>query len=395
MNLSEVKSLMFIDFFYELRNHGIPVSITEFMSLIKALELCLEDCSLENFYYIARSLLVKDIAYYDEYDRVFIKYFRGIEIPPSIKDEIFKWLENAKKLNLTEEQLKQLKKLGLEELLKMFEERLREQNKRHDGGNRWIGTGGTSPFGKNGFHPSGISFSSSHGTGNALKVALQRNYKNYRHDIRLDIRQIQTCLKKLRRFKRIGAEEELDLDETIDKTCKNGGELEIILRPPKKNRIKVLLMMDAGGSMNPYIEVVNKLFSAAHSLKFFKDFKYYYFHNCVYQTSYKDMDNLDPIETRDILRKCDEDYKLIMVGDAYMAPSELMESGGSLYYNDQDGIAGIVWLNRLKEHFKKSVWLNPMNENSWGGYTVRIIRSIFPMFPLTIQGIEDAVKCLI
>ncbi|MHA1693975.1 MAG: vWA domain-containing protein [Candidatus Helarchaeota archaeon] len=386
---------MFIDFFYELKKSRIPVSITEFMTLIKALELGLENCNLENFYFLARSLLVKDIIYYDEYDRIFLKYFQGLDIPISIRDEILKWLEDPKRLNLTKEQLEQLKKLGLDELLKMFEERLKEQKERHDGGNRWIGTGGTSPFGNYGAHPTGISFSSTHGAGTAVKIAMQRYYRNYRNDIRLDIRQIQMALKKLRRFKRVGIEDELDLDGTIDKTCKNGGELEICMQPPRKNRIKVLLMMDAGGSMDPYIDIVNRLFSAAHSLRFFKDFKYYYFHNCVYQISYKDMNQDETIYTSDILRKCDEDYKLIMVGDASMAHSELMCSGGSLYYTDTDGTAGIVWLNRLRQHFKKSVWLNPMNENVWGGYTVKVIRTIFPMFPLTLEGIENAVKNLV
>ncbi|MHA1270767.1 MAG: vWA domain-containing protein [Candidatus Helarchaeota archaeon] len=365
------------------------------MSLLEALEMNLENCKLDNFYFIARSLLIKDIIYYDEYDRVFLKYFQGITLPPTIRDEILKWLENSRKLNLTKEQLEKLKKLGLAELLKMFEERLKEQDERHDGGNRWIGTGGTSPFGKDGAHPTGLSFSNRHGSGTAIKLAVQRMYRNYRNDVRLDIRQIQMALKKLRRFKRTGIEEELDIDETIDKTCKNAGELEICMRPPRKNRIKVLLMMDAGGSMDPYVDVVNRLFSAAHSLRFFKDFKYYYFHNCIYKMSYKDMDQNETIDSHDILRKYDKEYKLILVGDAYMNSTELLSSGGSLYYNDTDGVAGIVWLNRFKQHFRKAVWLNPMNSNMWGGYTVRVIRSIFPMFPLTIEGIENAVKELI
>lgn len=355
----------------------------------------LENCSVKDFYYLARSILIKDIVYYDEYDKVFLKYFKGAEIPLEIKDEILKWLENAKKLELTPELLAQMKKLGLEELLELFEETLKEQKERHDGGDRWIGTGGKSPFGLNGANPAGISFSSRHGSGTAIKIAMQRYYQNYRKDIKLDIRQIQMALKKLRRFKRHGIDDELDLDETVDKTCKNGGFLEICMRPPRKNRIKILLLMDAGGSMDPYIEVVNRLFSAAFSLRFFKDFKYYFFHNCIYQLIYKNIQQNDAIEMRDVLRKCDEHYKLIIVGDAYMAPSELLDRGGSIYYNDRDGTPGIAWLRRLKDHFHKAVWINPMNSNNWGGYTVRVIRSIYPMYPLTLEGLEDAIKKLL
>ena len=386
---------MFIDFFYELKSHKIPVSITEFMTFIKALKMGLENCSIKDFYYISRSILIKDIANYDEYDRIFLNYFKGANIPISIRDKILEWLENPKKLNLTKEQWEKLKRLGLEELMKLFEERLKDQDDRHDGGNKWIGTGGTSPFGKDGAHPTGISFSNRHRSGTAIKIAMARYYKNYRKDIRLDIRQIQMALKKLRRFKRTGIDDELDLDKTIDETCKNAGDIEICMRPPRKNRIKILLMMDAGGSMDPYIEIVNRLFSAADSLKFFKDFKYFFFHNCVYKDSYKDISQNEIIETKDIMRKYDHNYKLIMVGDAYMAHSELMSSGGSIYYTDTDGTAGIVWLNRLKEHFKKAVWINPMGENVWGGYTVSIIRTIFPMFPMTLDGLDNAIKKLI
>ncbi|MHA1783757.1 MAG: vWA domain-containing protein [Candidatus Helarchaeota archaeon] len=384
---------MFLDFFLLLKDKKVPVTITEYLTFVKALPLA--DCSLENLYYLARALLVKNEGYFDIFDQCFAYYFKDVDVKFTVDDEILKWLMDPKNMKyLTEEELEMLKSLDLEELKRLFEERLREQDERHDGGNKWIGTGGTSPFGDWGFHPSGISFGSQHRLGKAMKLAMSRMYKNYRHDLTLDIRQIQVALKKLRRLKRIGCPDELDLDETIDQTCRNAGDLELIFRPERKNNVRVLLLMDAGGSMDPYALLCNQLFSAAYNVKFFKDFKYYYFHNCIYQYVYKDIHQSakSQVATQDLMRKYDKNYKLIILGDAMMAASELLESGGSLYYNDPDGIPGIVWLKRLRDHFEKVVWLNPTR---YAGFSRRQIEKLFPMYYLSIEGIEEAIRKLI
>jgi len=384
---------MFLDFFLLLKKYKIPVTITEYLSFLKALPLA--DCDLTNFYYLARAFLVKNEGYFDIYDQCFYNYFKDVPMALTIDETILEWLMNPKNRRyLTPEEIAMLKALDLDELKRLFEQRLREQKERHDGGNKWIGTGGTSPFGRGGYHPTGISLGLTHNSGTAIKLAVQRRYQNYRHDLVLDIRQIQMALKKLRRLKREGREDELDLDETIDKTCKNCGDIELVFRPERKNNIRVILLMDAGGSMDPYAATCSQLFSAAYNVKFFRDFKYFYFHNCIYTYLYKDIEqtNKSKIPTQDIIRKYDKHYKLIIVGDAMMHPDELMAPGGSMYYSDPDGIPGIVWLKRLGEHFKKAVWLNPAH---YGGYTANQIEKIFPMFPLTIDGLEEAIKKLI
>jgi len=384
---------MFLEFFNLLKEKKVPVTITEYLTFIKALPLA--DCSLDNLYYLARALLVKSEGYFDIFDQCFAYYFKNIDVKFTIDDNILEWLMNPENMKyLSPEEIEMLKSLDLEELKRLFEERLKEQDERHDGGNKWVGTGGTSPFGDMGYHPSGLSFGNKHRMGKAMKLAMARRYKNYRHDLTLDIRQIQVALKKLRRLKRIGCEDELDLDETIDTTCRNAGDLELIFRPPRKNNVRVLLLMDAGGSMDPYADVCNQLFSAAYNVKFFKDFKYFYFHNCIYQYLYKDMyqSQKEAVATQDVLRKYDKKYKLIILGDAHMSGSELLESGGSMYYNDPDMVPGIVWLKRLRDHFDKAVWLNP---TSYSGFTKQQIAKIFPMFPLTIDGLEDAVRKLV
>ncbi|MHC1591923.1 MAG: vWA domain-containing protein [Candidatus Helarchaeales archaeon] len=387
---------MLLDFFYLLREKKVPVTITEWITYMEALSKGLHNCNFDDFYFLSRALLVKNECHFDAFDQCFAHYFKDVELTLTIDEEVLKWLEDPRNQKyLTPEELRMLKHLNVEELRKLLEERLREQKERHDGGSKWIGTGGTSPFGIMGEHPTAISFGASRNRSMAMKYAFERRYRNYRHDLTLDIRQIQMALKKLRVLKRVGVPDELDLEETIDETCKNAGELELIFRPERKNRVKVILAMDTGGSMDPYANIVNQLFSAAYSLKFFKDFQYFFFHNCIYQYIYKDMMNTQSkkVATADLIRKYDKDYKLIIVGDAYMHPSELTEPGGAIYYSDDpDGTPGIVWLKRLRDHFRKAVWLNPTNHQSW---TVQTIAKIFPMFRLTIDGLEDAVKSLI
>ena len=386
---------MFLDFFYILRRHKIPVALTEWRVLMQALSLGFAHASLERFYTLARSLLVKDVSYYDAYDLAFKEAFQGITTPEEILDEILAWLQDPHTLaHLTPEQLALLQQLDLEALRELFAERLREQTERHDRGNRMIGTGGTSPFGRNGKHPKGIRVGGEGGQRSAVQVAEDRHYENYRRDRTLDIRQIQVALKKLRNLKRLGAEEELDLDETIDQTCRNGGEIELIFCPPRKNNAKVLLLMDAEGSMMPYTTLVEGLFSAAHQATHFKDFQHYYFHNCIYEQLYSDMRMNKKVSTSSLLHILDADYKVILVGDAYMAPEELIDPGGALYYYHHNDTPGITWLRRIQEHFRACIWLNPMSEGQWHRTTINLVRQVFPMYELTLDGLERGMQQL-
>lgn len=442
--------MVFTQFFYNLRKRNIPVTLTEWLVFIDALERDFIDCSSKKFYYLARALLVKRINHFDNFDEAYLETFRGIEIPLDLKEAIEEWLQNPydlmqmltpeDRLHLLQsplfdsfrksllealkdfkiplepsEALKQwlqnplelkrllsaqewaeLERLTLDELRRLFEERMKEQNERHDGGDHWIGTGGTSPFGEGGQHPTGVSLASQTRSHSAIQVAMKRQFRNYRSDLVLDIRQIQLALKKLRNLKRTGIEEELDLEETIDKTCKNAGELEIVMRPPKKNRAKVLLLMDAGGSMDPYYMMVNRMFSAANQLKTFKDFKYYYFHNCIYDRLYENMSFRKGIETLEMLRKYDKDYKVVIVGDASMAHSELFARGGSIDYYNYNPTPGIIWLKRFRNHFEKVVWINPVDPRYWYyNSTIYYIGKIIPMYYLSLDGLDEAIKKLL
>ena len=387
---------MFLDFFYTLRRHKILVAPTEWRVLMQALSLGFAHTSLERFYTLARSLLVKDVSYYDAYDLAFKEAFHGITTPDAIIEEILAWLQYPHTLaHLTPEQLAWLHELDLEALRALFAQRLREQQERHDRGSRMIGTGGTSHFGQHGQHPKGIRVGGEEGQRSAVQVAEERHYENYRRDRTLDIRQIQVALKKLRNLKRLGAEEELDLDETIDQTCRNGGEIELIFCPPRKNNAKVLLLMDAGGSMMPYTTLVERLFSAAHKATHFKDFQYYYFHNCIYEQLYSDMRLNKRVSTSSLLHSLDADYKVILVGDAYMAPEELMDTGGALYYYHHNDTPGITWLRRIQEHFRAGIWLNPLPEGQWNRTTINLVRQVFPMYELTLDGLERSIQQLV
>ncbi len=387
---------MFLDFFYNLRRHKIPVSITEWMALIRALSEGYAHASLERFYILARALLVKDVGFYDAYDLAFKETFKGIETPAEIVDEILKWLQDPKVLEgLTPEQLAMLPKLDLEALRELFAERLKEQQERHDGGNRWVGTGGTSPFGNNGKNPAGIRVGGEGGQRSAVQVAEDRRYQNYRHDRTLDIRQTQMALKKLRYLQRLGTEEELNLEETIDQTCRNGGEIELVFSPPRKNNSKVLLLMDAGGSMLPYTNVMEQLFSAAHQMTHFKDFQHYYFHNCIYEQVYTDIRMNKKTSIQALLRTLDADYKVILVRDAYMAPEELVEPGGAIYYYHNNSTPGIEWLRRIEAHFKSCIWLNPIPSRNWNRPSIELVRKVFPMYELTLDGLDQGTKYLV
>ncbi len=387
---------MLIDFLFELRAKKVPVSTHEWMALMEAMAKGLHESSLDGFYRLARTICVKDIALYDAYDEAFLAYFKDVHVSSlQLTEELLQWLGDPKMLaSLTAEQRELLKSLDLEKLRAMFEQRLKEQKERHDGGNRWIGTGGTSPFGTNGKNPNGMRVGGG-GARSAMAVAGERQFREYRRDVVLDVRQIDVALRGLRRLGRDGAIEELDLDETVDKTCKNAGEIDIVFRPPRRNRVKVLLLMDVGGSMDPHAELMSRLFTAASRSGRFAKFRSYYFHNCVYNSVYEDAEFRKPVQVADLLATSDRDEKLVLVGDALMHPAELLDPGGSMYLYSQARASGHEWLRRLAAHFRSATWLNPEPERFWAGTTIEVIASVFAMYPLTLDGLAHAVRYLV
>jgi uncharacterized protein with von Willebrand factor type A (vWA) domain len=385
---------MFVDFIYALRKRKVPVGAQEAVNLARALMLGLHDSSLDGFYHVARALLLHNEAHLDDFDIAFAEHFKGVYADAKkIADEMLEWLKDPKPMReLSDEERAMLEALDLEELQKQFEERLKEQRERHDGGNRWIGTGGTSPFGRGGFNPAGINVGGASGGKSAIQSADARRYKPYRSDLVLDVRQIEVALRKLRAFNREGADVELDIEATIDATAKNAGELEVVTRPPRRPNTRVILMMDVGGSMDPYTQLISQVFSAAKRATHWKELRTYYFHNCVYGRVYKTDGFQDPIPVRQIIAECGPHYKLVMLGDALMAPYELL--GTSSYGGEDAQIAGVSWLNILHDHFTRSVWLNPESPRDWRGNTCEVIASIFPMHALTLEGLSDAVRDL-
>ena len=382
---------MFIDFIYELRGQKVPVGMQEAVALARALALGLHDSSLEGFYHVARSLLVHRESHLDAFDVAFAAHFRGVAIDAKkIHQELLEWLRDpAARKELTEEERKMLEALDLDEVQRLFQERLREQTERHDGGNRWIGTAGTSPFGRAGTNPAGMRVGASSGGRSAIKTADARAYQGYRSDVVLDVRQIEIALRKLRAFSRDGAVEELDLEGTIDKTAQNGGELEVVTRPPRRPNTRVILMMDVGGSMDPHAQTMSQLFSAAKRSTHWKELRIYYFHNCIYGAVYPTEQFRDPVKITDLVADCGPHYKLVVVGDALMAPWELL--GAPSYGETEKAAPGVAWLLYLREHFHRSVWLNPEPPSMWGGSTIETIGGIFPMFELTLDGLSEAI----
>ncbi len=386
---------MFTPFFYKLKEKKVPVSITEWMVLMEALDKRLIG-NMSDFYYLARAILVKSETHFDQYDVAFQEYFNGIAPPLEVTEELLAWLTDPKnRPQLTPEEMAAIQKMDLEELLREFEKRLKEQDERHDGGNRWIGTGGTSPFGNSGYNPQGIRVGGPGGMRSAVRIAEQRYFRNYRDDMTLDIRQIKVALKQLRKLNRTGPEDELDLDRTIDATCKNAGEIEFMWKRPRKNAIKLLLIMDAGGSMEPYADLCSQLFSAANSLSHFKAFKYYYFHNCPYDVLYSDIQQRKSETIEHLLKILEPDYKVIFVGDACMAFSELMERYGDIYFHGYQKMSGIDTLKHFRSHFTHCVWLNPEKTVLRSYPTVQVIAKLFPMYDLSLEGLNLAVKKLV
>ncbi len=387
---------MLIDFLFELRARKVPVSTHEWMALMEAMALGLHESSLDGFYRLCRTLCVKDIALYDAYDEAFLAYFKDVYPQAlALTEQLLEWLNDPKAFDaLTAEQRKALEGLDLEKLRELFAQRMKEQKERHDGGNRWVGTGGTSPFGTGGKNPNAMRVGGGGGR-SAMAVADERRFREYRRDVVLDVRQIDVALRGLRKLGREGAIEELDLDETIDKTCKNAGEIDIVFRPPRRNRVKVLLMMDVGGSMDPHSELMSRMFTAASRSGRFAKFRSYYFHNCVYNTVYEDAEFRKSVQVADLIAGSDRDEKLVMVGDALMHPAELLDPGGSMYLYAQSRASGHEWLRRLAAHFRSAAWLNPEPDRFWSGTTIEVIASVFGMWPLTLDGLAAAVRYLV
>ncbi len=455
---------MFVEYFYYLKER-LPVSITEYMTLMEALNKGLIHNMLE-FYYTSRSILCKSEHHFDIYDIAFANFFKeamvqfpedikqeiwdwlnkditlpelieGLQLllreyqeyinidnleefleellkkyssefgdkllinaPNEIKDEIWKWLE--KNFDLSEikgnfqEMISQF--FDLEEMQKRFEELMQKQDEEHHGGNRWIGTQGASPFGHGGQNPMGMRIGGSSGMRMAMQIAQKRIFKDYRKDIVLDTRQIKVALKRLKKLEEIGKRDELDLDKTIDKTAKNYGDIELVFDKKRKNNVRLILLMDVGGSMTPYAHLVNLLFSAANNMSHWRTFKYFYFHNCLYESLYLNArrNPEEAIEFNEFLKKYDNKYKIVVVGDAAMASWELTEKYGSIYYYHRNELPGIYYIKELANHFKNNVvWLNPeLIRPEWAPWTRKIISSIIPMFDLTVEGIEKAMDYL-
>ena len=395
MKTTEAKQGIFLDFFYLLREVGLPVSVREWLTLMEACDRGLVGANLTRFYSIARSILVKSEKHYDLFDQCFAHFFADAKAPDALSDALMSWLENPIDSPLfSEEELAMLESLGLEELKQLFEERMKEQNERHDGGNRWIGTGGTSPFGHGGNHPSGIRVGGQGRGSKAVQIAANRRFRDYRRDVTLDTRQLGVALRRLRQLGRQGLRSELDIDQTISATARNAGDLAIEFRPPRENRLHVVLMMDVGGSMDPFARLVSQLFSAAHQATHFKSFESYYFHNCIYERIFPDARLYDGTLTRDFITQASKETRLVIVGDAHMAPYELVAKYGAIDYYQNNDTPGIEWLKMLRRNFDKIAWFNPIPKRYWSHPTIRLISDTIPMYELTLEGIDEAVQAL-
>ncbi len=387
---------MLIGFFFTLKDAKIPVSIKEFLMLLEALHQNIAKTTLDDFYFLARLILIKDEAYFDKFDKAFGLYFHGVDTLFDTQADIpLDWLKKRLERELTDEQKAAIEKYGYDKLMDRLAELLKEQKERHEGGSKWIGTGGTSPFGNGGTHPEGIRIGGKGGNRSAVKVWEARRYRDYDADRELGTRNIKVALRRLRRFARQGAADELALDATIHATAQNAGYLDIKMQPERKNNIKVLMLLDVGGSMDDHITRTEELFSAAKTE--FKNMEFFYFHNCVYDYLWKNnyRRQTEKIPTWDILHKYPPDTKLIFVGDATMSPYEILQPGGSVEYNNDE--AGAAWLQRLAHTFPQTIWLNPEPEALWEyRQSIAVIRQIMSnrMFPVTIDGLERGIRLL-
>lgn len=388
---------MFTRFFTELRDAKLPVSITEYLTLLRAVRDGVAGGSVDDFYYLSRATLVKDERHLDRFDRVFGHVFQGMEalddlFGAEIPDE---WLKKMAELNLSEEEKREIEAMGgWDKLMETLRQRLEEQKGRHQGGSKWVGTAGTSPYGAYGYNPEGVRIGQD-GNRNfrAVKVWDKREFRNLDDTVEIGTRNLKVALRKLRRFARQGRPDELDLDGTIRQTAKNGGWLDLQMRAERQNVINVILFFDVGGSMDPYVKVCEELFSAARSE--FKHLEFFYFHNCPYERLWKDnrRRHVERIDTEEVLRTFGSDYKAVFIGDASMSPYEIAVAGGSVEHMNPE--PGGVWIRRMTEHFHRSVWLNPVQERFWQ-YTqsVAMVKELLEdrMYPLTLDGLDRAIK---
>jgi uncharacterized protein with von Willebrand factor type A (vWA) domain len=388
---------MFINFFLELRQAKVPVSLREYLTLLEAMKQNLAAYSVDDFYYLSRAALVKDERNLDKFDRVFGHHFKGLEIIGDAGVEIpEEWLRKLAEKLLTADELKKLQALGWDKLMEELQKRLAEQKGRHQGGSKWIGTAGTSTFGAYGSHPEGIRIGQDKNRNNrAVKVWDKREFKNLDDRVEIGTRNIKIALRRLRRFAREGAAEELDLDDTIRSTARNAGWLDIKLVPERHNAVKVLLLMDIGGSMDGHVRTCEELFSAARAE--FKHLEFFYFHNCPYEALWRDAwrRQVEKTPTMQVLHTYDASYKLIFVGDASMSPYEIVQPGGSVEHWNEE--AGEAWMRRLLVTYPKSVWLNPVPERYWEGTpSIHLVHELMEgrMFPLTLDGLDRAMRRL-
>jgi len=387
-----------INFFYMLKQAGVPVTLRELLDLLEALKQHVVFADVDKFYYLSRVILCKDEKYFDRFDRAFGHYFKDMEglddlIEALIPDE---WMRKEFEKSLSEEDKAKIESLGgLEELMDAFKKRLEEQKKRHSGGNKWIGTGGTSPFGHGGYNPEGIRVGGPGKHGKAVKVWDKREFKDLDDSVELGTRNIKVALRRLRKFARTGAAEELDIDDTISSTARNAGLLDIKMLQERHNAVKVLLFFDVGGSMDPYIKVCEELFSAARAE--FKHMEYFYFHNFLYEEVWTTNQRHQQKRTKtvDVLNTFGGDYKVIFIGDAAMSPYEIAQPGGSVEHWNEE--AGYIWFNRLKQQFDKVAWINPLQEREWEWtQSVGMVRELTEdkMYPMTVGGLEQAMSYL-
>ncbi len=413
---------MLIDFFYTLRNAQLPVSVSEYLTLLKALQEGVvgplrsdsdsinteknttntthanssEGYSLDDFYFLSRMTLIKDEKHYDKFDKAFSAYFKGVEILGDLIGNVpLDWLKKTLQKQLSPEQIAAIQKMGWEELMQTLKKRFEEQKERHQGGSKWIGTGGTSPFGNGGVNPQGIRIGGQSERKSAVKIWEQRQYKDYDDNIELGTRNIKVALRRLRRFAREGAAEELDINDTIRSTAVNAGYLDIKMIPERHNNVKVLLLMDIGGTMDEHVSRVEELFSAVKTE--FKHLEFFYFHNCVYDYLWKNNKRryAEKFPTWDIIRKYNKDHKLIFVGDATMSPYEIVQPGGSVEYNNEE--PGAAWLQRLINAYPKFAWINPEPQGIWQyRQSISMIQELMgqKMYPLSLRGLEEAMRSL-
>lgn len=399
---------MFEGFFYALRAHGVPVAMDEWLLLQEALGRGLADSSLSRFHGLARSLLVKSERHFDDYDVAFAAYFDGVEqADDGIADHVWRWLdEHPEALALTDAQRAQIdeamSRIDLDAMRRRLEERLANQDEAHHGGSRHIGTGGTSPFGHSGWHPGGVRIGGESRHRTAAQVAGERRFREYRSDATLGVREMGVALRKLRRLtsRLDGPATELSLDDTISATADHAGQLRLVFRRPRHNAVRVLLLLDVGGSMDEHAALADRLFSAVHQGGRFRELTVRYFHNCVYDRLYETaaMRPSRSEATRDLLARLSPEHRLVVVGDACMAPSELAMAGGAIDYAQQNDEPGWVWLERLAQRFPAAAWLNPVPADAWtyvhGARTLNAVRRLFPMFELSVDGLDEAVDHL-